>query len=153
MIDIQIATPDFNKTGVANLRKAASLTLKNISSTKKSSLTILICDDEYICQLNSQYRNVDSPTDVLSFPSGAVLPDSLEVYLGDIAISYETALKQAALADHPVEDELSLLVVHGVLHLAGYDHHTDSDKKEMWLKQSVLLQQLNIRMDHFSGDD
>jgi probable rRNA maturation factor len=152
MINIQIVTPDFKKKGFTFLRKAALLTLRNVSSTKGQSLTILICDDKYIRQLNSQYRDIDRPTDVLSFSSGVVLPDSPEIYLGDIAISFETALKQAVLAGHPVEDELSLLVIHGVLHLAGYDHHTDSDKKEMWFKQTEVLQQMNIQMDHFSGD-
>lgn len=104
-------------------------------------LTIRLTDDAELRALNRQYRATDAPTDVLSFggegyrdgrPRGdGDAPD----YLGDIAISMERCVAQAARYGHPVEDELALLVIHGVLHLLGYEHHTPARRQRMWRAQ------------------
>jgi probable rRNA maturation factor len=92
--------------------------------------------------LNRQYLGVDAPTDVLSFPVGEVDPESEALYLGDILISYPQALAQAEAAGHPVQAELQLLVVHGTLHLLGYDHAEEDEKTLMWKAQDEILARL-----------
>ncbi len=96
--------------------------------------------------LNRTFRQVDSPTDVLAFPAAEgndfVLPPELPPYLGDVIISYPTALAQAEAQGHPVEQELTLLIVHGCLHLLGYDHETEEERQQMWARQEALCTQL-----------
>lgn len=85
---------------------------------------VLICDDATIRTLNRRFRGHDEATDVLSFPAGFAQPGG-PPYLGDIAISLETARRQAEQAGVPVGNELATLLLHAVVHLAGYDHETD----------------------------
>jgi probable rRNA maturation factor len=81
---------------------------------------------------------------VLSFPAAEIDPETEELYLGDIAISIPRAMQQAQNAGHPVEAEAQLLVVHGVLHLLGYDHGTDEEKAVMWSEQAKVLERLGL---------
>lgn len=90
---------------------------------------ILVCDDETIRTLNRHFRNLDAPTDVLSFPSGAAQPEG-PPYLGDVAISLETAARQAAVQGHTLQRELEILLVHALLHLCGWDHENDHGEME-----------------------
>jgi probable rRNA maturation factor len=85
-----------------------------------SAATIAFVSDRSIRDLNRRFRNVDKPTDVLSFPAGE------ETNLGDIAISVETAATQAKENGLTFDNEISQLILHGLLHLAGYDHETDN---------------------------
>ena len=112
-------------------------------------LSLLITDDATVRELNKIYRRKDKPTDVLSFAleadrhgnaaAGFVMPPGEVVHLGEVIVSYPKAVEQAAERKHPVEDELSLLVVHGVLHLLGYDHDKPAREREMRsLEQRVL---------------
>ncbi len=110
-------------------------------------LALVISNDALLHELNAAYRGVDAPTDVLSFPAQeaaeetsafVTAPEALN-YLGDIVISYPTAERQAIAAGHPVMDELSLLAVHGVLHLLGYDHATAEEEADMWARQARVL--------------
>jgi probable rRNA maturation factor len=87
-----------------------------------SSATIAFVSDKNIRKLNRQFRNVDKATDVLSFPAG----DEEETNLGDIAISVETAAAQAKDNGLTFENEIAQLILHGLLHLSGYDHETDN---------------------------
>ena len=87
---------------------------------------------------------MDAPTDVLSFPSGEVDPDTSSLYLGDVVISLPRAQEQASAEGHPLADELQLLVVHGILHLLGYDHEESKDKKRMRDMQDKILKQLGL---------
>ena len=86
-----------------------------------SSATIAFVSDKTIRQLNRQFRGIDRATDVLSFPSGEQHPN-----LGDIAISVETAATQARENGLTFEEEVAQLILHGLLHLSGYDHETDN---------------------------
>jgi probable rRNA maturation factor len=88
----------------------------------ESSATIAFVSDNAIRQLNRQFRGVDKATDVLSFPAD----DTDELNLGDIAISVETAAAQAKENGLTLDEELAQLIVHGLLHLSGYDHETDN---------------------------
>lgn len=122
--------------------RAGQSVFRNMSDGKIYSLSILICDDAEIKNLNNTYRGFDHPTDVLSFPSGINIPDTGEVYLGDIAISFPTAIRQAQKYKHSVNHEISLLTVHGILHLLGFDHDTDDSEQAMWNIQRTLMHSL-----------
>jgi probable rRNA maturation factor len=128
------------------LLQAAQLTLELTKGDNKSDLSIVIGNDALLQSLNLNYRQVDAPTDVLSFPSGEVDPDTSNLYLGDIVISLPRAHEQATIEGHPLVDELQLLVVHGTLHLLGYDHIEIADKKLMQAAQDNILTQLGLKL-------
>lgn len=107
-------------------------------------VSILLTEDAQLRELNRQYLGVDAPTDVLSFPSGESDPETGKTYLGDVAISLPRAELQAATAGHAREDEVQLLVVHGVLHLLGYDHGEARGKTKMWAAQDRALTALGL---------
>jgi probable rRNA maturation factor len=94
---------------------------------------------------------VDSPTDVLSFSADFEDPDLENRYLGDVVISLPRAIHQAQARGHNTEQELQLLVVHGVLHLLGYDHLTGDDKNQMWSLQDQILNDLGVSIQ--MGDE
>ena len=97
-------------------------------------ISLLLTDDETIRQLNKEYRNKDKSTDVLSFP----MED--EIMLGDIAISVDTAKRQAEEAEINLDRETAFLFIHGLLHLLGYDHETSQeDETEMFALQELIL--------------
>jgi probable rRNA maturation factor len=129
------------------LIKAAQVTLEFASHPNQTDATIVLGNDTLLCKLNRQYRGVDATTDVLSFPSGEIDPDTAGLYLGDVIISLPQARRQAATENHPIQDELQLLVVHGILHLLGYDHLDNADKKRMQYIQDKVLKTLNVDMD------
>ena len=126
------------------VERAANATLEHESTPDDSDLTIVLTDDEQLQDLNRDYRDVVAPTDVLSFPASEADPETGRRYLGDILISVQRAEEQAAAADHPLEAELQLLVVHGVLHLLGYDHAEEEEKSRMWTAQSEVLASLGL---------
>ncbi|HIZ88758.1 MAG: rRNA maturation RNase YbeY [Mucispirillum sp.] len=100
-------------------------------------ISLLLTDDETIRQLNKEYRNKDKSTDVLSFP----MED--EIMLGDIAISVDTASRQAEEAEINLDRETAFLFIHGLLHLLGYDHETSQeDEAEMFALQEKILKKL-----------
>jgi len=110
-------------------------------------LTIVFDDDVRIQELNRQFSGINAPTDVLSFPANVVDPETGRLYLGDMIISVPRAEAQAVEAGLQLEEELKILVVHGVLHLLGFDHSTDVDKKKMWATQENILAELGIASD------
>lgn len=120
---------------------AAETALQSQAAPPGAALTVLLSTDEQLQRLNREFVGVDAPTDVLSFPAGAAMPE-METYLGDIAISLPRAASQAQEAGHSLVAELQLLVVHGVLHLLGYDHGDAEEKAAMWAAQAVTLRQL-----------
>ena len=134
------------------LENTARAVLEELCDQENPDLTIAIEDDEQLRTLNLQFLEIDAPTDVLSFPAEEIDPDSGNLYLGDIIISLPRATAQAESAGHPVQAELQLLVIHGVLHLLGYDHVTPELKEEMWALQSEFLKKLNISIKKLSED-
>lgn len=126
----------------AALERAAEQTLRRAGADASSEATIVVSDDAHLQALNRQFLGVDAPTDVLSFPGGDTDPDSEALYLGDVIISLPRAQAQAAAGGHPLKDELQLLVVHGMLHLLGYDHAEEGEKTEMWAIQTAILKDL-----------
>ena len=113
-------------------------------------ISILFCNDSYMQELNSNYRGIDSPTDVLSFENDEEYEDEEGKWLcaGDIAISLETLPVNAAYFEQTENDEIKRLLVHGILHLNGYDHEPEHIEKgvepkcEMLVKQENLLKEL-----------
>ena len=122
------------------MEEAARRTLDTSGTPINADLTIVLADDAQLRQLNQQFLGIDAPTDVLSFPAGEVDPDTDRPYLGDVIISIERAQSQAG--EHTLEDELRLLVVHGVLHLLGHDHAEQAEKDAMWQVQREVLHKL-----------
>ena len=102
--------------------------------------SVLVTNDHEMKAYNYRYRDKDTTTDVLSFPSGLTAHPSGARHLGDIVISYDRAKSQAQEIGHSVEQELRFLALHGVLHLMGYDHETDQG--EMIRLQAKLKKQL-----------
>ena len=124
------------------------LTIQVLAITEteaNSALSLHITTDEAIQKLNRDYLGKDVPTDVLSFPVSFDHPGSGAAYLGDIVISLPTAARQAETAGHSTGEEIKLLLVHGILHLLGYDHATPEEKSEMWALQDQILSQLGIQ--------
>ena len=100
---------------------------------------VLLADDSTLRRLNRSFRGKNKPTDVLSFPSP---PEVAALHAGDLAISLETAARQAAAYGHSLRDEVRILLLHGLLHLSGLDHETDSG--EMATREASLRGELRL---------
>jgi probable rRNA maturation factor len=114
----------------------------------EAELAVMLTDDPGIRTLNGNWRGIDKPTNVLSFPAlqptGRTAPDDAPRMLGDIAIAYETTRKEADDEQKPFDHHLSHLAVHGFLHLIGYDHENDDDAEAMETLEQQILAQLGI---------
>ena len=126
------------------MKTAVFTTLTQQKAGPKSQLTIVLSDNAHLQALNAQFREKDSPTDILSFPTEPMV--GMENYLGDIVISVAYAQKHANEEGHTLSEELQLLGVHGTLHLLGYDDIESEDKKEMWAVQTAVLNQLGLNL-------
>ena len=128
------------------IERAANAALSHHASgeSPEAELTIVLTDDTRLRELNRDYLGMDAPTDVLSFPASETDPETGAHYLGDILVSVARARAQAEAAGHPLESELQLLVVHGVLHLLGYDHAQAEEKARMWKTQADILEGLGL---------
>lgn len=139
----------------AGLEKALELTLNffgrsaTSGSITANSVTVVVTDNETVQQLNRQFLGINAPTDVLSFQSSPD-PDFPEVdeamlgYLGEIIMAYPVAQAQALAAGHTPQEEITLLAVHGLLHLLGFDHDTPENKKKMWAAQSQVMAEVGL---------
>lgn len=154
MVVVQVAEAIFSEEEIpmqkefpvdlAFLEQAAQETLQYLRPGSDLDLSIVLSNDDHLQTLNRQFLGIDAPTDVLSFPADEPEPDpdSQVQYLGDIIISYPRAQSQANVGGHALVDELRLLVVHGVLHLLGYDHTDEDEKATMWAAQAEVLTRL-----------
>lgn len=146
MIHIEIAEgiqPEFELDFLEN---TAQEVLRHQHASEDADVTLMLTGDEQIQELNRQFLEIDEPTDVLSFPADFIDPDNQHTYLGDVVVSLPRAGAQALAGGHPVEDELKLLVVHGMLHLLGYDHAEPAGKDEMWAAQKDILESLGTNV-------
>ena len=112
---------------------------------RRGQLTIVLTGDDALRQLNQRHRQIDAFTDVLSFPAADMpLAPDCDLYLGDIVIAYPYARATANRRGTDLGDALSLLVVHGALHLLGYDHQSTEQRGLMWAAQDAALRELCI---------
>jgi probable rRNA maturation factor len=126
------------KLPLSVLGKILKYTSKELQIKKKHHISIAFVDKKTIKRLNNTYRGKDYVTDVLSF---ILKEDGL---LGEIVVSYDKAKEQAKEFKHSTRDEVVFLIVHGILHLFGYDHEVDSDAQKMYSKQGDVLKKFKI---------
>lgn len=142
-ISIQVDETFVAEVDTPNLAGVIAATLA-AEGRPDAAVTLVITDDAAVADLNRQYRAVDGPTDVLSFPAqepapGFVSAPEADTYLGDILIALPFTRRQAAELGKPLADELRLLAVHGTLHLLGYDHAEPDEEAVMWARQDAIL--------------
>ncbi|MBE6708007.1 MAG: rRNA maturation RNase YbeY [Ruminococcaceae bacterium] len=129
---------------------AAEGTLSDRSVEGDLELSVTFTDNAGIHEYNRKYRNIDRPTDVLSFPmytfaEGDIPSEDEPIILGDMVLSVERAEEQAAEFGHSLRREVAFLTVHSMLHLLGYDHETsDEDEREMFAIQDAIMEKLGI---------
>jgi len=129
----------------ASLRRLAIRVLRAEGVAVPAEVGIAVTGDETVRDLNRRYLGIDAPTDVLSFGHEAatgsfVTPPDGVLRLGEVVLSYPTAERQAREAGHDVQDEAAHLLVHGLLHLLGYDHEDPEDERRMRAREEGLLQ-------------
>jgi probable rRNA maturation factor len=142
MINLDIAKDYRPLVNSSLLLETIGATLRHEGIEDSADLTLVITGDSAIRELNLTYRGLDSPTDVLSFPANHTDPDTGAAYLGDVVISYQQAESHSVAGGHSVDDELQLLIVHGVLHLLDHDHESPEEKDRMWSAQAGILADL-----------
>lgn len=148
-VNIQVQIEDAGELPEARMQKAANWLLTAHDVKPGTGISIVLTNDDEIRQLNQQFRGIDSPTDVLSFPDDAS-SDPAEIqepYLGDLILALPYIQRQASAEQHAVSDELVLAVIHGTLHLLGYDHDTAENQRAMWNKQSEALRVMGVKID------
>lgn len=150
---------DFEYESLA--RKVISFTLDHENFPYESEVNLTLTDNDGIHEINKMYRQIDRPTDVLSFPmlsyeaagdfskleddyDDNFNPDTGEIMLGDIVISVDKVLEQAESYGHTPRREYAFLIVHSMLHLFGYDHMTPEEAVQMEAKQRQILEEMNI---------
>lgn len=133
------------------MRRAVDATLDHEQYTNPCEVSLTFTDNRQIHALNLQYRQVDRPTDVLSFPltdysggSEEPVADEPVVSLGDIVISLEKAREQAQEYGHSFEREVAFLCVHSMLHLLGYDHETEAEETDMRERQRRIMEEMGL---------
>jgi probable rRNA maturation factor len=136
--------PEF-ESFAANLVEIAQTTFIEVDA-EPGEMTLALVDTTKIQALNAEFRNLDQPTDVLAFTDDRIDPETEIRYFGDVVIAVPVAQRQADAAGHPLQAELSLLTVHGVLHLLGFDHHLTADKITMWGIQSAILEKCGLHI-------
>lgn len=134
------------------VEKAIKSTLKYQNYKKRCEVSVSFVDDKQIQEINNQYRNMDKPTDVLSFPIIDFNEEQDDKFgydcgflmLGDIIISMEKAVSQAEEYGHSVEREIGFLCVHSTLHLLGFDHDNEENTKIMREKEEAILGEMGL---------
>ncbi len=124
-------------------RRAGRAALRGELDGGRHALTVVLSDDAELRRLNRDWRAKDKPTNVLSFPNGEETPDGV-VLLGDIILGYETVRREAREQGKTLADHLAHLVVHGALHVVGYDHENDEEAEVMEGRERVVLAGMGI---------
>jgi len=136
---ITIETPDSTPHGLSAPVLTAFLRRARLATGLRGHVDVLLTTDATLRRLNRDFRGKNKATDVLSFPAPPAFADQ---HAGDLAISLETAARQAATFDHPLAAEVKILLLHGLLHLTGLDHETDQG--EMATREALLRAELRL---------
>jgi probable rRNA maturation factor len=141
-VDVLVQSPKWkdHRGAAAAVRKAINAAADEVSSPG-GEVAVLLTNDAAIRKLNKQWRKIDKPTNVLSFPAKGATRDAS---LGDIVIAYETLKRESRDEDKKFVHHLSHLAVHGFLHLMGYDHQNDSEAEAMEELERVILTRLRM---------
>ena len=118
-----------------------------IDKLRKRSLCVFLVDDPESARLHAQHFGDSEPTDVMSFPDGAVDPSTGLIRLGDLAVGLGVAQRLSVQRQRPLAEELALYVLHGTLHLLGHDDVDDADREAMWAEQRRVMGSLGITID------
>ncbi len=145
-LEIQVQEGEFGPGFEPTIAAAAKATLQD-QNTESGNLTVVLTDEAGICEYNLRFAGINQPTDVLSFPGGETDPETGMEYLGDVIICPPIALTGASMGRHALLDEVSLLTVHGVLHLLGFDHDEEESREKMWAVQERILDRLGHPID------
>ena len=150
-IDFHDETNSITEAYIDLIEKLLTYAAKAEGVTQEAELSINFVDNREIQIINRNYRQIDRPTDVISFALEervegelAIIGENLPIALGDIVISVDKVKEQAEEYKHSFERELGFLVLHGFLHLLGYDHIKEEDEKQMFAKQEELLNGFNL---------
>jgi len=150
-IDIQVQSPLWDAEPAAgDTVRAAVAAAAQALSTEAGEVSIVLADDSAVRALNRDWRGIDKPTNVLSFPAAKI--NGAAPMLGDIVIAYETLRRECADEDRIFLHHLAHLTVHGFLHLIGYDHETDREAEEMEGLESRIMMRMNMP-DPYLGRD
>lgn len=122
---------------------SAAETALSYTGALPGDLTLILTDEKRIHSLNREFRGINMPTDVLSFTNGTKDVDTGRLYFGEVFITVPIAAEQAAQYEHTLISELTLLTVHGVLHLLGHDHDDVGEGENMWSLQDEILRLLD----------
>jgi probable rRNA maturation factor len=146
-IDIQVASKLWQAQPAAEQTVRAAIAAAAKFAKADGEVSVLLTDDETIAKLNCDWRKIDKPTNVLSFPApkGAAM-------LGDIVVAYETSMRESIDEDHVFLHHLAHLAAHGFLHLIGYDHQNDADADEMEGLESKIMTSLKMPDPYLSRD-
>ena len=145
-LGINLQNPRRYSIDTENLKRAARIVLARHLNDEAGELSIVITDSKTVRAMNSRYAKVNAPTDVLSFPAERARHESGDGarYLGDIVIAFDYAAEQAEETGAALGEALCLLVIHGTLHLLGYDHDTILARERMWAAQALALRAIQV---------
>ena len=150
MIDVEIEDPAWTEalSQAEMLARGAALAALDKEGAAHEGVTLLLTDDDSVRELNARFRQKDAPTNVLSFPA----PHNPERHLGDVALAFGVCAREAAEQGKPLSHHLQHLVVHGVLHLCGYDHIGDDEAEVMEDLERAVLAELGIPDPYAAGE-
>ena len=152
IVDVLIESPLWEKEprAVETVERAIAAAAQAIDAPL-GEVVVMLADDETIRRLNRDWRKIDKPTNVLSFPAGKT-PGIEPVMLGDIVLAYETLTRECEAEDRVFLNHLAHLAVHGFLHLMGYDHQNDSDAETMEHLETSILARLDMPDPYLARD-
>jgi probable rRNA maturation factor len=157
MIDVVIQAGNWTKVGIDNATVVACANALSNSSAwpfqQAVTATVALSTDSEVQQLNKTWRNKDQPTNVLSFPSPPSTRGETGLYIGDVILALETIQAEAHDLGIPQADHFKHLVIHGLLHLLGYDHETDTDAEAMEQLEIKILATLDVADPYGDGHD
>jgi probable rRNA maturation factor len=155
-VEISRAGGDWDAVAEEIVLRLAQAAFEQDGTSSAAELSVLLADDAFVQSLNRKFRGKDKPTNVLSFPNASTPAGALydePSSLGDIALAYETVKAEAKTQCKSFDDHLAHLVVHGVLHLLGYDHMDDKDAEKLEIRERELLRLFGIADPYTVGAD